>query len=244
MKNETDPSVYLVCYNFKTVRLNRRQPTTIGREKYNDIVLNDLMVSRQHALLCWENDVFVLKDLNSRNGTFLNGKKISSVALKDGDIIKIGSYEFALRAASGMDVEKMLLKEKGRIASHETIVDSDLGISFSDSGFSGNLAALSLVEVVQTLSQCLKTGLLTISSDRDAKFGGKLFFKEGEIVHAELKGNTGVGAVIAILNLPEGQFEFKNDVLASEQTVQESTVGLLMEACRRQDEEHRQETQS
>lgn len=65
--------------------------TAIGRSSGNDIVIKDEGISRRHCLIEPATSAYVLKDLNSTNGTFLNNKKISSpVALKHGDKIKIG----------------------------------------------------------------------------------------------------------------------------------------------------------
>jgi tRNA A-37 threonylcarbamoyl transferase component Bud32 len=65
--------------------------TTIGRTASNDIVLPDLKVSRSHARLSFHNGQWFLEDLNSRNGTFVKGIRISRPApLVSGDEIKLG----------------------------------------------------------------------------------------------------------------------------------------------------------
>ncbi len=234
----------MICHNFRTIQLKKGQTTTIGREKYNDMVLNDLLVSRQHAMVYYEENEFWVKDLNSRNGTYLNDEPIEKARLKDGDVIKIGNYEFSIRAASAMDVERLLLKEKGRIASHETIVDADLGVQFSDTGFSGDLATLALVEVVQTLSQCLKRGRLKIVKEKKGDLIGEMYFDDGEITHAKYKSEVGFKAITGLMNLSEGKFIFENDVVSSERTVNQPTISILLEACRLKDESQRQETHS
>jgi pSer/pThr/pTyr-binding forkhead associated (FHA) protein len=233
---------FLVCPQLKTIRLSYNQPMTIGREKYNDIVLNDLLVSRQHTLIQWEKDHFTIKDLKSRNGTYVNSERIEFIPLKDGDAIKVGSYDFTLRAASQVDIERTLLQERVRMSSQETLVDSDLGIRFNEKGFSGNLSTLALIEVVQTLSQCLKTGLLVITPPDNAVLNANLYFEDGDIVHAEYGNQTSLPAVMQILKMSEGQFEFKNDLAAPERTVQQTTMSILLEACRLRDEAHRQQT--
>ena len=243
-KKAMSNAVFLISYNLKTIRLNPNRPVTIGREKYNDVVLNDLVVSRQHASISWDNDSFVLKDLKSRNGVYLNDKRVEYSPLRDGDTIKIGSHTFSIRSESEINLEQMLLHERGRRASQETLVDSDLGISFSERGFSGNLAILALVEVVQTLSQCLKTGLLSITQKDKLDETGRVYFKDGEIIHAEHKEFDGFKAVLSILKLSDGQFDFRNDEVAPKVTIQEPTMGILMEACRIKDEEHREQTHS
>ncbi|MBN1356618.1 FHA domain-containing protein [bacterium] len=242
MNTGFDSCFFLVSPDMKTIRLNPRQPITIGREKYNDLVLNDLLVSRQHAMIQWDTGHFFLKDLSSRNGTFLNNKRIDFSPLKDGDIIKIGGYEAIVRKASEMDIEKMLLKERGKISSQVTVVDTDLGIRFSDKGFSGDLMTLTLTEVVQTLSQCLKTGLLLVEREDKSTPTANLYFKDGEILHAVYGDLIGSQAVVAILNLTQGQYEFKNDVFTDVRTVSEPTMGILLEACRQIDEAHHYDT--
>lgn len=64
----------------------------MGRASRNEISLDDLQVSRQHASFHWENDTLVLSDLNSINGTLINGRRLNgSATLEVGDRIQIGS---------------------------------------------------------------------------------------------------------------------------------------------------------
>jgi pSer/pThr/pTyr-binding forkhead associated (FHA) protein len=59
----------------------------IGRYLENDLVLNDLSISRYHAEIRFEESQFLLVDLNSSGGTYLNNKKITQGVLFSGDII-------------------------------------------------------------------------------------------------------------------------------------------------------------
>ena len=65
-------------------------PLTIGRSEGNTIVLADDRVSRQHARLQARGGVLVLVDLESTNGTRVNGSRITEVAVGAGDIVEIG----------------------------------------------------------------------------------------------------------------------------------------------------------
>lgn len=65
---------------------------TIGRKEGNDIVIDNIAVSGFHARIVQEDQNYILEDLNSLNGTFLNGQKVSKYALKHGDIILIGNH--------------------------------------------------------------------------------------------------------------------------------------------------------
>ena len=69
----------------------RPEGTTIGRDGHNDIVLNDMTVSRQHAKLRLEADGFTVQDFATTNPTFVNGQPIVKQTLHDGDRIQIGS---------------------------------------------------------------------------------------------------------------------------------------------------------
>jgi pSer/pThr/pTyr-binding forkhead associated (FHA) protein len=66
---------------------------TIGRAPSNHIVIDHPAVSAQHALLLRVRDSYRLKDLNSTNGTQINGVLVTDAELKDGDEIRFGSVK-------------------------------------------------------------------------------------------------------------------------------------------------------
>jgi FHA domain len=66
---------------------------TLGRRPYNDIVVDNLAVSGEHAALQVIGNEYFIEDLNSTNGTFINEQKIKRQILKHGDTIEIGKYE-------------------------------------------------------------------------------------------------------------------------------------------------------
>ncbi len=74
------------------------QVTTIGRSLESDIALNDNFLSSQHARLVLQDDAaWVLEDLGSTNGTFLNGFEVrDATPMKNGDVIRIGRIELKL----------------------------------------------------------------------------------------------------------------------------------------------------
>ncbi len=70
--------------------------TNIGRDATdNDIVIDDDIASRRHARVKLEEGKFVLYDLASANGTFVNGEQIVKQALTEGDAIKMGDTTFS-----------------------------------------------------------------------------------------------------------------------------------------------------
>jgi pSer/pThr/pTyr-binding forkhead associated (FHA) protein len=76
----------------KEVQLTKDK-TTLGRRPYNDIVIDNLAVSGEHAVLQMTGSEVLLEDLNSTNGTYLNGKAIKKQQLHNGDSIEIGKYK-------------------------------------------------------------------------------------------------------------------------------------------------------
>ena len=70
--------------------------TTLGRRPYNDIVVDNLAVSGEHAVFVQKPEGLELIDLNSTNGTYVNGRAVISTLLKPGDVIEIGRYEIRM----------------------------------------------------------------------------------------------------------------------------------------------------
>jgi adenylate cyclase len=70
--------------------------TLIGRNPTTDITLLDEGISREHALITYdpESDVYTLEDLQSTNGTKVNGRRVRSAVLADGDELQIGHTRF------------------------------------------------------------------------------------------------------------------------------------------------------
>jgi hypothetical protein len=72
-------------------------PITVGRDPKNDIVLDDRRVSRRHAEVRLRLGRYTLYDLQSTNGTFVNGRRIAEMVLSDEDRITIGGAELIIR---------------------------------------------------------------------------------------------------------------------------------------------------
>jgi pSer/pThr/pTyr-binding forkhead associated (FHA) protein len=67
-------------------------PTVIGRSPECGIFLDDVTVSRKHAVFAKTGDRWTLEDQGSLNGTFVNRQRVDTAALSDGDEIQIGKY--------------------------------------------------------------------------------------------------------------------------------------------------------
>ncbi|MFA9613768.1 MAG: FHA domain-containing protein [Deltaproteobacteria bacterium] len=68
------------------------QSMTMGREPDNDIIVENLLVSGYHARIDPAGREYILTDLQSKNGTFVNGERVTSTKLKDGDQILVGKH--------------------------------------------------------------------------------------------------------------------------------------------------------
>jgi len=79
---------------------------TIGRGKEAKICIEDGRCSRIHCAILFWDDIFVVRDTGSSNGTLLNGDKIEVAKLNSGDVIKIGDTEItATSEAASSDLE-------------------------------------------------------------------------------------------------------------------------------------------
>jgi hypothetical protein len=77
----------------KEVQLTKDR-TTLGRRPYNDIVIDNLAVSGEHAVMQMTGNEVYLEDLNSTNGTYVNGKAAKKQLLAHNDTVEIGKYSF------------------------------------------------------------------------------------------------------------------------------------------------------
>ena len=84
--------------------------TSVGRRPYNDVVIDNLAVSGEHAVLQMSGNEVYLEDLNSTNGTFVNGKAVKKQLLNDSDMVEIGKYKIKyVNEASSGAVDKAIM---------------------------------------------------------------------------------------------------------------------------------------
>lgn len=81
---------------FSLGREHEHQHLTIGRKMTNNIYLTDINASREHAQVEWRDGTLVLKDLKSRNSTFVNGDRIEEQQIGAGDLVQIGENIFQI----------------------------------------------------------------------------------------------------------------------------------------------------
>jgi non-ribosomal peptide synthetase component F len=98
--NAEEPARLLIRLDGKTAvwhLLGRR--TTIGRTAENDVRIDAEFISRHHAVALRDGDDTVIEDLQSTNGTYVNGERISRRTLRDGDLVTLGTMELHFSAS-------------------------------------------------------------------------------------------------------------------------------------------------
>ena len=77
------------------------RPLAVGRGESADIIINDASLSRRHFQIVREGDEYLLRDLNSRNGTFVDGKRAAATKLRHHDCILAGRTLFLFTEQPG-----------------------------------------------------------------------------------------------------------------------------------------------
>lgn len=230
------PRMFLFLEYKGRISLNPDNPITIGRTPKNDIVVSSLTVSRRHATIACENNCFVIRDLNSRNGTFLNGNLITEAKLLDGDIIKIGGYQITVHA-----VEEAEFCDDDTLKDFESALSTTIDLrreayALMVGNVQGDLKTLGIDEIVQIIEVNHKTGMLALNGTELKPMMGCLYFENGEIVHALYEDKKGEDAAIHLLQASEGRFEFITDKNSPFRSITKSTLWLMYEANRIRDE--------
>ncbi len=210
------------------VQLQPQASCVIGRSRSCNLRLPSADASRRHAEILAGRDGFVLRDLRSTNGTFVNGERVEERTLRPGDRIEIGGDIITF-----CHVEATLERAATTIGEDKTILIERPALGQT---FQGSLAEIPVFAVLQILEMGRKTGLLLIESEQGP---ARLWLSAGAPVHAETKLQKGFDAAVAVVNVNSGRFTFEALQAAPEHTIQASVTELLLEASRLQDEEAR-----
>ena len=140
----------------RAYQLERGQSVSIGRLDSNDIVIENLAVSGHHAKIDWAGNGFLLTDLKSKNGTFVNDQLAISHWLKDGDAITIGKHILIFAYAPNE-----ARPEKGGEAMSETMV--------MDTGKYRSMLAKNVSSMVSQSNETEKVGILSFLSGGDGE---------------------------------------------------------------------------
>ena len=202
----------------------------IGRVNDADLLLLDEKISRKHAKISTHGGRVMIEDLASRNGTFVNGVKISgAMELQEGDKIMVGSSTMEL--ASVADV-------KPRVPQPSVAPGIPIPAAASPL-ISGSIREMPLPDLLQLFSGSRKSGVLTIRSSEGI---GKIYLRDGQVYYAEIEDNPQVRlhkAFYRMFRWTEGAFDLQpvgEHQVAEEIT--ETTTSLMLEGMRQLDEIH------
>ncbi len=97
----------------KEVQLTKDR-TTLGRRPYNDVVIDNLAISGEHAVFQMAGNEVFIEDLNSTNGTYVNGKAAKKQQLVNGDTVEVGKYKIKfVNEVAGDGFEKTMMVKSG-----------------------------------------------------------------------------------------------------------------------------------
>jgi pSer/pThr/pTyr-binding forkhead associated (FHA) protein/tetratricopeptide (TPR) repeat protein len=98
-----------------TRNVELRGVLSMGRQSTNEIQLPEELASRQHARVIPSGRSFIIEDLRSANGTFVNGQRIQRRVLANGDLIRIGGCELTFKDEASKDLVGELIADRYRV---------------------------------------------------------------------------------------------------------------------------------
>jgi pSer/pThr/pTyr-binding forkhead associated (FHA) protein len=211
--------------------LRPHREIVIGRSSELDMVLVEDMVSRKHAKIITDDKTVTIQDLGSTNGTFVNGEKVRTSEIRDGDRILIGTSIIKLVTIAGEQGTNLTENEaRSRLAVAANKRPATKSMS-------GSIEEIPLPDLLQLLSTSRKSGVLVVRSDLGL---GKIYLRKGQIYFASIDDSFNTGprkAMYRMLAWTQGFFDLEPpDDRAVLEELQDSTEGLLMEGMRQLDE--------
>jgi hypothetical protein len=221
-------------YQGGTVPLEVGRELTIGRLPEAGLSLPEELTSRRHARIVWEEDVPVVEDLGSTNGTFVNGERVQRRPLADGDRLLVGGNILKLITEvrpAALDADTMPGLER----------TAETPAPRRATAMQGRLEEVGLADVLQLFGTSRKTGVLRLTSGRQR---GAVFLDGGRISQVVVEGKPELSvedAIAELLQWSDGAFELGPPSAepppgpAGGETVE----ALLIEGLRRIDEKKR-----
>jgi hypothetical protein len=203
----------------------------IGRSSELDMVLVEDMVSRKHAKISMSGGKITIEDLGSTNGTFVNGEKVKTARIKEGDRILIGTSILKLvKAGGGPELSDAQVKQQlEQVAAVQSARQTRTAMT-------GKLDEVPLPDLLQLFHTSKKNGVLMVRGEHE----GRIYMRQGKIYYAVIDDNHELGpqkSFNRIVTWEQGEFELQppdNQEFMTE--LDESTEHLLMDALRQLDE--------
>ncbi len=215
-------SAYLVLDGGIVYEIAQNSVLSIGRLDHNDIVMDDYKVSREHAVLKFSGNEFMLVDLASTHGTYVNDKRIDRSTVRFGDKVRIVGHELVLSLEMPASIAEDRTSEASKRARS---LDRRLK-------FFGGLNEFALITLVQFLSQEKQSGLLLLELGQ--KPGPRIYFQDGDIIHVSEGDN--LGELLTRQNHEQSLFfYFHHETNFPKRTITQSTPNYLIHLCHTQD---------
>ncbi len=223
-------------YRGEEFSLEEGKAVTIGRSSDLDLVLVEEMVSRKHARIHMGGGAITIEDLDSTNGTFVNGEKIHHARLREGDRVLIGTSILkvvTLTGNPGLEAPASVPRAVAeRAAQRQRSTRAE-----EVPRMTGNLEEIPLPDLMQLFGTSRKTGVLLLHSDQRT---GRIYFDQGYVQWAVIESRSEVPplkAIYRMLGWTRGVFELDPPENRSfDQPLDASVQEILMEGFRLQDE--------
>ncbi len=169
----------------------------MGRHPSNDLCLNDVRVSRFHAEVSWVAGTPYLRDLDSFNGTFVDGLALSAgLPLEDGQLLSIGRWDLKVEFSAPPALLDYEEEDDSFALFTQAGVDDVVGSFVSQSG---------LHRICLDMEYDERTGTLEIASDRGC---GEITVCLGQVVAATCGTLSGLAALERLLRLHAGSYRY------------------------------------
>ncbi len=219
-------SALLFCPPLAPVALEAGARVAIGRGKDCELVLINDSASRRHAEVYADGAEFCVRDLGSKNGTYVNGQPVTRPhALRPGDRIGIGTSTVTYCVFEG-SLAGFLSDPSG----HETMI---VAKEAAREVFRGELAEIPIFVVLQMLEMGHKSGVLEVAAESGPV---RIWLGDGQPLHAETEKARGMEAALDAVGASSGAFRFDAGADPRERTLLMSMTELLLEASRQLDE--------
>ena len=216
----------------------------IGRSSDLDMVLVEDMVSRKHARITAKNGELEIEDFGSTNGTFVNGEKITTAKLKEGDRVLIGTNIIKLvhrddveaQSSPGMKPPAGGEQAGGGGGGAGGPANRTTGATLTGS-ISGLIEEVPLPDLLQLFSTSNKSGILVVRTEDDV---GKVYLRDGRCYYASINDDPDISprkAFFRMIAWKKGTFSLEQPTDESfDDEMNESLENLLMEGMRQLDE--------
>jgi transcriptional regulator with GAF, ATPase, and Fis domain len=209
------------------------QPIILGRERTNEVYISDLLLSRRHCSIEKNKNYFLIRDLQSRNGVFVNGVPVRERTLNHGDRIEIGTSTFLF-----LTHEEQSRFDDSSVLDDSLQAESTLSLKAEDSRYLKDTPAANSARVYLRIGQAFKAG-----NDVSA-FSKKLLESISELIPYERAVLLDIESLKAIgsnlikgsalrqfsKSLCEKAISEKVGTLASKFTLPESISGSMIES--------------